>query len=200
MKKTLLVLLLVVVSMTSVNAQGGYRGFFEVSPNIGGTGFGLDVTTTHGWQFNDKYYLGIGAGVVNLFKPYSWDSYNVDEREDGLKYEEKDQTESLPLFIKFRYDKLGVNQWTPFFEAKLGYCVVCDYGSPLYAGINVGARCAITERIGLNFGVGLSVTPRNKWQEYRYYSFDDGYTNVDYDYSEKESSAINFAVTVGVDF
>lgn len=207
MKKTLLLLSLVIASVMNVNAQG-YRGFFEVTPNVGGLGLGLDITTTHGWQFDDKIYVGLGTGVLNFLKDGDYTDNYLSDGETGLEYEDKWVDIAIPVFAKLRYDKLGVNRLTPFVEAKLGYCVVCDGGNPLFAGINVGARYAITERIGLNLGIGVSFTPyeysfRTRYNaRYEVASWNEnyGWWYYDYDYDDSDKTAMNFAITLGVDF
>lgn len=207
MKKTLLLLSLMIASVMSVNAQGGYRGFFEVTPNVGSLGFNLDITTTHGWQLDDKFYVGLGCGMLNLRELGSYIRYDLAEGEIGVYGEDEDVERAIPVFAKFRYDKLGVNKLTPFVEAKLGYCVVCE-GAPLYAGLSVGARYAITERIGLNLGIGVSFTPYDYETSMRYNaryevsSWDENYGWWRYDYEDevKDKTSMNFAVTLGVDF
>ena len=208
MKKTLLLLSLMIASVMSVNAQGGYRGFFEVTPSVGSVEFNLDITTTHGWQLDDKFYVGLGCGVLNLLEPDSYTYYGLAPGELGIESEENVAELAIPVFAKFRYDKLGVNRLTPFVEAKLGYCVVCEKGTPLYAGLSVGARYAITERIGLNLGIGVSLTPYSCWVCEIYNARYVGDYGTDYwwdweydsDYERKAKTSMNFAVTLGVDF
>lgn len=83
MKKTILALAIVLMTITSFaqeknekpfQIQSGYQGFFEI-----GSAYGLaynlslvnsQLSTTHGYQFTDKIFGGIGTGVnISLNHP-----------------------------------------------------------------------------------------------------------------------------------
>ena len=169
MKKTLLLLSLVIASVMNVNAQG-YRGFFEVTPSLG-HGVSFDVTTAHGWQFNQNWFVGAGIGAVNVL-----------ETEDFLyEYEENI---SMPIFAKVRFDLLSEKVLTWFADLNVGYvaCSELDAYLQLYSSLSVGMRYRLTERFGLNFGVGCSLVP----SDYYYYAYG--------------SSAFKLNVKVGIDF
>lgn len=172
MKKIFWVLSLVIASLVNVNAQGTYRGFVDVAPSIG-NGFSIDITTAHGYQFNQNWFLGAGVGCVNLIETYNSDT----------NYE----CNSVPIFAKVRFDNLSEKELTFFAEGNIGYCVVTNidgWGNPLYTSLTVGMRKRLTERMGINFGVGFSIVPSE------YYN---GYDDYD-------ESAFKFNVKVGVDF
>lgn len=181
MKKILLVLSLMIASLVNVNAQGTYRGFVDVGPSIG-NGFSIDITTAHGWQFNQNWFLGAGIGAINCIETYNYQYYG-----DGGK--ESYEGISLPIFAKVRFDNLGEKSLTFFAEANLGYSIVASYGdsdNPLYASLAVGLRKRLTERIGLNYGIGFSIVP----------SYYCDYSDCD----EGGDSAFKFNVKVGIDF
>ncbi len=176
MKKILLVLSLVMASMVNVNAQGTYRGFLDLGPSFG-NGFSLDFTTAHGWQFNQNWFLGAGVGAVNVIETYNSDT--------------NDEMISVPIFAKVRFDNLSEKVLTFFTEGNIGYCVHCNGGSagfPLYASFMLGMRHRLTEKMGLNFGVGFSIVPSESYESNSYYYYDD------------DDSALKFNIKVGVDF
>ena len=163
------------VSVMGIKAQGGYRGFVDVGPSIGGSGVSLDVTTAHGYQFNKNWFLGGGIGLINIIETSDYDSYY--DSEEWI---------SIPLFAKVRFDMLSEKSWTFFAEANLGPCYDLEYeGVYFYGSTMLGVRKRITERIGINMGIGCSVIPSS------YYSSEY--------YDEVEPTA-KFNIKVGVDF
>ncbi|MBQ1987914.1 MAG: hypothetical protein II235_07315 [Muribaculaceae bacterium] len=175
MKKLVLILSLILVSVVGVKAQGGYRGFVDVGPSIGERGVSLDVTTAHGYQFNKNWFLGGGIGLINIIETSDYDSYY--DSEEWI---------SIPLFAKVRFDMLSEKSWTFFAEANLGPCYDLEYeGVYFYGSTMLGVRKRITERIGINMGIGCSVIPSS------YYSSEY--------YDEVEPTA-KFNIKVGVDF
>ena len=163
------------VCVMGVKAQGGYRGFVDVGPSIGSTGVSLDVTTAHGYQFNKNWFLGGGIGLINIIETSDYDSYY--DSEEWI---------SIPLFAKVRFDMLSEKSWTFFAEANLGPCYDLEYeGVYFYGSTMLGVRKRITERIGINMGIGCSVIPSS------YYSSEY--------YDEVEPTA-KFNIKVGVDF
>ena len=170
MKKIFLALSLMIASLVNVNAQGTYRGFLDVAPSIG-NGFSFDITTAHGYQFNRNWFLGAGVGLVNIIE-------TIYEGAGQGCYEEL----SIPIFAKVRFDNLSEKELTFFAEGNIGYAVVCD-GEPIYASLIVGMRKRLTERMGLNFGVGFSIVPSASW-----------------DYGTDQTTAPKFNIKVGIDF
>lgn len=158
-----------------VKAQGGYRGFVDVGPSIGERGVSLDVTTAHGYQFNKNWFLGGGIGLINIIETSDYDSYY--DSEEWI---------SIPLFAKVRFDMLSEKSWTFFAEANLGPCYDLEYeGVYFYGSTMLGVRKRITERIGINMGIGCSVIPSS------YYS---------YEYDDEVEPTAKFNIKVGVDF
>lgn len=175
MKKLVLILSLILVSVVGVKAQGGYRGFVDVGPSIGERGVSLDVTTAHGYQFNKNWFLGGGIGLINIIETSDYDSYY--DSEEWI---------SIPLFAKVRFDMLSEKSWTFFAEANLGPCYDLEYeGVYFYGSTMLGVRKRITERIGINMGIGCSVIPSS------YYS---------YEYYDEVEPTAKFNIKVGVDF
>lgn len=174
MKKLVLILSLILVSVVGVKAQGGYRGFVDIGPSFNNE-VSLDITTAHGYQFNKNWFLGGGIGLINIFETHNH-CYDC-----GVEYEE---WISIPLFAKVRFDMLSEKSWTFFAEANLGPCYDLEYGGVYFYGSTMlGVRKRLTERIGINMGVGCSVIPSSYW-----------------DYSQEIEPIAKFNIKVGVDF
>lgn len=135
MKKILLVLSLVMASMVNVNAQGTYRGFFDVGPTIG-DGPGISTTTTHGYQFNKNWFLGAGLGF--LFNDTEEDLFGT------------------PIFINVRYDRLSEKVWTFYAEYSIGYNLEDAGDESIFMSATAGIRKRMAEKLGLNFGIGFT--------------------------------------------
>lgn len=175
MKKLVLCLSLMLVSVMGVKAQGGYRGFVDVGPSIGGSGVSLDVTTAHGYQFNKNWFLGGGVGLINIIETY----------DDDYDHVYNGEYVSIPIFLKVRFDMLSEKSWTFFAEESIGPSYDIDGGDIyFYSSTMVGVRKRITERIGINFGIGCSVIP--------------GWYEDSWDYELQPVAKFN--IKVGVDF
>ena len=184
MKKIVLVLSMMIACMVNANAQGSYRGFVDVGPSFG-HGVSLDITTAHGYQFNKNWFAGIGTGLVNIIET------SVYESKSGIQNVEECY---FPIFAKVRYDILSEKALTWFADANIGYAFTSNYmdtGRPLYAAALFGVRHRLTEKLGLNIGVGCSVIPSFR---FRYSSS----TSIE-DIEEKQST-IKFNIKVGIDF
>ena len=159
----------------NANAKGTYRGFFDAGPSIT-NGFSLDITTTHGYQFNQNWFLGAGTGLINIIESYN---NNFDT---GL---------SLPIFAKVRFDNLSEKDLTWFTEANIG-CAIVEDDFPLYLSFLTGLRKRLTERLGLNFGIGFSLVPGE--EDY------SGYSSYSYYYYSEPVSVFKLNIKVGIDF
>ena len=95
----------------------GYRGMAEIAYSIG-TGENpsdrLEVSTSHGYQFGQHFYLGAGIGFQYHF-----------DADDAI---------FLPVFIHFRGNLLKTNI-TPFLDFKVGYSFFDYQGFYLSPGL-----------------------------------------------------------------
>ena len=63
---------------------------------------------------------------------------------------------AIPIFADIRYDhKLGESAWGLFADARVGYTVKDING--LYFTPYIGVRYSLTEKLGLNLGVGYEL-------------------------------------------
>lgn len=155
--KKLILLISAVIFTSSVFAQNtpktGYKGFFDfgyvfdLSDYEAGR---LELTTTHGYQFNP--YIFAGAGI-------------------GYNYYTEGEAHAVPIFANIRVTPLN-SSITPYIDAKLGYSVADIDG--LYFSPSIGCRFGLNERIGINIGLGYSLQQAEVW----YYDFyyEDIYT------------------------
>ena len=114
----------------------GYRGFFDISYTIGVGDVNdnlLELSTSHGYQFNPQIYVGGGIAV------HSYLDYKAT---------------AVPFFANFRYDFFD-KKISPFFDFKLGYSFTNDVEG-LYVSPTLGARFALTNNLAVNVGLGYT--------------------------------------------
>lgn len=122
----------------------GYKGFVEAGYILDLTDNNanrIDISTTHGFQFNN--YLFVGGGAA--FNYYS----------DADAY-------SAPVFATFRANFIN-KKITPFADAKLGYSVGDIEGA--YATGGIGVRFTLARKMALNLKLEYV------YQDYEYTSY-----------------------------
>ena len=142
MKKTVLAFAIVLMTFTafaqdnnenSVRVPSGYKGFLETG--LGGVwnqysvdGYLYSISTTHGYQFNDKVFAGLGVGYgVGLFSSHRL----------------------LPIYGSARYVFLPTKKASPVIRARAGaYYAPKNWGP--YGNVGVGVRFATKSRIAFN--------------------------------------------------
>lgn len=125
--------------------EKGYRGFAEWSADIkadiaiyGGptdSRFYTGVSVSQGYQFNPWLFVGGGVLVEQCVKDNS--------------------IFSAPAFGQVRTD-LRLKNFTPFADVRLGYNFA-NYGG-IYFSPSIGYRINWGKRIGINIGIGYSMT------------------------------------------
>lgn len=162
MKKFLLFVLLAVtaVAMFGGEPQRGYRGFLYFDNSIcrmtyyhhndragvrnTDTEWFIGASTSHGFQFNRHIFAGAGV-MVSTSMPSSF----------GF----------VPVFANFRYDGM-FGRFAGFGDVRAGYYFGDEGG--FYFSPTVGYRMSIGRKLGVNFGVGLTLRNRNDdWRETR---------------------------------
>ena len=148
MKKILafVVGLLACTPLFAQEIETGYRGFVDV-------GYGLSVSkiqvgsyeadisnninlrTSHGYQVVADYFF-VGAGV-------------------GVEYWHEGSAWSVPVFADLRSDFVRFGRCTIFADAQIGYRFVDAEG--LTFNPEVGLRVGLSEKVGLNIGVGYNL-------------------------------------------
>ena len=136
----------------------GYRGFIEL-----GYAFGvgsdnknnrLEISTTHGYQFNPYIFVGGGAGI----------HYYNDAKET-----------LMPVFGEFRAN-FSDGPITPYVGVKLGYSAYLGSDEHIEGGAffspSVGVRFGVGGDMFLNFGFGYSLQQLG----YEGYSYDETFT------------------------
>lgn len=122
--------------------SAGYRGFVDLGYTVGTGVYGedrIEVSTSHGYQFNPYIYLGLGAGVHYYF---------------GSEIFE------IPIFAHVRSEFLK-NSISPFVDFKIGYSVFDATG--FYMTPSVGCRFAIGEKNGISAGIGYTMQKAETW-------------------------------------
>ena len=131
MKKIILSFVALCLMCVNANARdyrtSGYMGFVEDATvtDFNKNTFG-GINTTHGYQINQHFFVGAGAGIMVNYK--------------------KTDIIGVPIYGDFRYTILK-SKVTPFFEAKCGYSVADIKG--FYVSPTLGVDIAFTEKFGL---------------------------------------------------
>lgn len=119
----------------------GYRGMVDVGYVMEVGGFDdsrVELTTSHGYQFNSFFFLGAGLGF----------SYWIDS-----------EIVSIPIFADFRFDIPTGSIGNPYFDLKFGYSpwdIQGKYGymKGSYGNISFGTRFVLGRKIAINTSLG----------------------------------------------
>lgn len=137
------------------NNKTGYKGFvdFGYSLNIRGDKYKdtdhIDFTTSHGYQFNPYFFLGIGVGVN-----YYYDTA-LSYRKPGFE-EEKNSEWLYSAFINPRATFLD-GSISPFIDAKAGYSLNEEVNG-FYLSPSAGLHLAIPNSyISVNVSAGYTL-------------------------------------------
>lgn len=133
----------------------GYRGFVDMNAEAyfkKKTSYGshdivhsvLGFTTTHGFQFNNHFFVGGGTGLVARTFNYSYFGLNI----------------GFPVYVLGRFD-WNIGKVPLFADLKIGSFLILDYDRPfmstLYINPSIGYRCQLNRKIALNIGAGISL-------------------------------------------
>lgn len=131
----------------------GYGGFVDFGYTFGmGTNgmSSMEATTSHGYQFSDKLFLGAGAGA-------------------HLYSEGVDNIIIIPVFVDARYN-ISSGKIIPFVGLKAGYsigltdAITAGSTSGLYVAPTVGVKYRMTRRMALNLTLGYTA----QYVDYQY--------------------------------
>lgn len=150
MKKLLFLLLmsLFFVNAHAENTKKGYHGFLDVGYcyYVGGTldPSTIEITTSHGYQFNPYLFLGAGVGI-DITGKAEWGDIG------GMPYSKRDSKIDIPVFLNLRTN-FTKTRFIPFFDAKAG--VYVTNGTQIYANGALGCRYSFGNNLGLSLAVG----------------------------------------------
>lgn len=179
MKKFLLTLILSVATLQPISAQS-YRGFADIDGGI--TIYDsyyapiIGITTTHGVQLAEKFFIGAGIGLETVGTDCSFEF-------DDL---------SIPLYGDFRYDHWTNKKISLFAEFRIGYNIKFHGDMKNYILVKpvIGIRFRINDRMGIN--IGISYAPYKKTHEW--FSVYDNATYYDSDHHNA------ITIKAGIDF
>mgnify|MGYP001087263009 FL=1 len=151
--KRIIFLLLAIIAFANAEARQpkrGYRGFLEWSSSVRSDNFSVfdihgnlrierqgsfytGITTSHGYQINQMFFIGAGLGMERCGKLDNW---------------------VTPIFIQGRID-LKFGKFTPFGDLRLGANVA--EGAGIYISPTIGYRFNWGRKMGVNLGAGLTL-------------------------------------------
>ncbi len=109
--------------------EPGYRCFVSGEMVVGDVS-ACRLTTTHGMQLDNRFFIGAGLG------------FNSTESD-------VDEYFSIPIFSEFRVDFLK-KKISPFLDVRGGYDIAIDAEAGFYGGVSFGCRL---RRVSISFGV-----------------------------------------------
>lgn len=152
MKKVILSLVCAIIAFaSSAQTEKGFRGFVDLGYTISTShievyGYGgtqkIDISNrlmgsfTGGYQIIPEFFAGVGVGVTY------W-------------HQTENKSVGVPIFADLRYDLRLEGRFSFFADVRLGYSVADIEG--FYCAPYVGARYALTEKMGLNLGLGYEM-------------------------------------------
>lgn len=134
------------------NTLRGYKGFVDVGYIFGVGDFGeekFEVSTSHGYQFNNYFFLG-GGMALNCFTELS--------------------SFSVPIFANFRANFIN-QKVTPFGDFKVGYAAGEIEGA--YVSMAVGVRFALAKKKAIN--LRLEYVAQDNEDAYYFYGGNNNY-------------------------
>lgn len=134
------------------NTLKGYKGFVDLGYVVDlsdNNADKIEISTSHGYQFNNYFYLGGGAAVDF--------------------YTDADLI-SVPIFADFRANFIN-KKVTPFADVKLGYSVGDVEG--LYATTGVGVRFSLKGKKAINLKLEYNYQQYDYYYVGYYHTYDD---------------------------
>ena len=129
----------------------GYRGFVDIGGGRGSDVGTFSLTTTHGYQFSQWFFVGAGLGYEYT---NTWVEYK------GSTYVGWDDDNWFLLYLDLRLTIPTQSRFYPYANLKLG----AELGSEStpYLRFGIGARYALNENLGLALGPFISVGYKDK--------------------------------------
>ena len=140
------------------NTLKGYKGFVDFGYIADLSDYDankVEISTSHGYQFNNYFYLG--GGVAADF------------------YTDVDLI-AVPIFVDFRANFIN-KKVTPFADIKTGYSVGDVEGA--YVSTGIGVRFSLKGKKAINLKLEYNYQQHNDHGDY---SYNNNYYSYDYDY------------------
>lgn len=140
------------------NTLKGYKGFVDFGYIADLSDYDankVEISTSHGYQFNNYFYLG--GGVAADF------------------YTDADLI-AVPIFVDFRANFIN-KKVTPFADIKTGYSVGDVEGA--YVSTGIGVRFSLKGKKAINLKLEYNY---QQYNDHGDYSYNNNYYSYDYDY------------------
>lgn len=186
---TAILLLSATIPAMAKQPQKGYRGFVDWSNDIRTpsyiyfgkvTEFYTGVSTSHGYQFNENYFLGAGLAMQ---RDVNWGNSWL-----------------VPLFIEARTDRKW-GKYTPFGDLRIGCDLEgIDTGVGFYLSPSVGYRFNWGRKVGINVSVGWTFTTKKYDVYHLIIDPDSGYWDAENTGNKMTYTENHFSFRIGFDF
>jgi len=149
MRKVLFLFVILLYSISNAQTlKKGYRG----SADLGFCKYisqmdpsNVELSTTHGYQFNPYFFLGAGMGF-----DFTGEATYGDV--GGRPYNKRDSKVDIPMYFCARANFLKT-KLSPFIDARFGSHV--SDKAEQYVDIELGARYSLSDNMGLSFSIGV---------------------------------------------
>lgn len=154
-----------------------YKGFAEAAyfKGVGNTNADfLDISTTHGFQYNSLFYVGLGIGVDILF-PQTKDNWGHGWNQN---YDTSSTGVLIPLYTDLRFTPGNIGRTSVFIDIRIGASFVVSSGyirindgfltsdELFYLRPSVGVRIPVGQKEGkqaVSIGVNYKLLTSNYW-------------------------------------
>jgi opacity protein-like surface antigen len=138
-----------------------FRGFVDAGYSLGFGSPRNDYTlieTSFGYQFNYRYYLGLGLGV-HIFDT-KLDTYPMRQDAASDKHNDPDwKYPFVPLYLEGRYNLRPETKGTPFASLKIGATFINHSG--FFASPSIGYHFNTSQFFSVNLSVGYALQTAN---------------------------------------
>ena len=140
----------------------GYRGFIDLGYTKGTGKYSVldrvEISTSHGYQFNPYIFLGIGSGIHYYESIYTYNENGEETSLDAL---------IVPIFADFRCN-FTEGHVVPYFGLKAGYSIDVDdkfNDMGFYANPSFGLKVMVNASMAVNFNLGYTVQATKNYIE-----------------------------------
>lgn len=171
--------------------QRGYRGFVEWNGDLRRDANSYWVTTSSiATWYSTSFYSGVSTSHGYQISPLAFVGAGI-----GLEYSSADYNWIVPIFVQGRTD-LKFGKFTPYADLRVGMNLA--EGTGFYFSPTIGYRFNWGRKVGLNLGLGLTLSGYKMTHYEGYWNGPDDY--LLYYAGERHHVRAFLAFRAGIDF